>query len=335
MDNLFKVRVLTRAVNEMPAPAMTIYNRVFRGREHLEPTDRLAFDVITGSDGLLPNMNVLAPATVTDKTSRKTVTMTAPRLAHKRFIHAAELNAARAFGQSAAVELMKDRVAREQMDMKNAIDRTVEWWAAGALKGQIYDADLETVLVDYGVADAHQPTLTGTSLWTNASSKPIGRIRTFQRIIEEDAGTTITGWVAFVGSSVMDALIKHSDVVDLLKYSQGAAVAQTGRIARLAEVELIEYNASFLQNGVRKRFVDPDRFLLIGLCDDLVDVPFAPVVDTDSPLGVGNVSAAGGGQLYFSKSWAEKDPSGRWIKVEARPLPVLQRPGAVVHAKVV
>ena len=60
-----------------------------------------------------------------------------------------------------------------------------------------------------------------------------------------------------------------------------------------------------------------------------------PVVDDDAPGGVGNVTADGNGVLYFSKSWKKQDPSGRWVKAEARPLPVLQRPGAVVDARVV
>ncbi|MBU2548346.1 MAG: major capsid protein [Proteobacteria bacterium] len=336
MDDLFKMRVLTAAVNEMQNPALRVFNRVFRGREHLEPSDRLAFDVISGNETLLGTISVAAPASVTEKTGRRTITMTAPRLAHKRLIHTAELNALRAYGVPAQVEMMKTRIAREQLDMRNMIDRTLEYWACSALKGIIYDADLSTQLVDYHVAGSHKPTLTGTDLWTDAESDPIGRIRTWKRLIEDDAGASITGWTAFLGSSVMDALLTHDSVREVLRYDRGSQMAETGRIQRLAEVELSEYNGSFLDSGgVRRRFIDEDAFLLIGHCQDLVDVPFAPVVDDEAPGGVGNLTADGGGALYFSKSWQEKDPSGRWIKVEARPLPVLQRPGAVVYAKAV
>ena len=78
---------------------------------------------------------------------------------------------------------------------------------------------------------------------------------------------------------------------------------------------------------------------MIGLCDDLVDMPFAPVVDDDAPNGVGNVTYDQSGNpvpaLFFSKSWKIQDPSGRWVKVESRPLPVLKRPGAVITATAV
>jgi hypothetical protein len=334
MSDLFHVRALTTAVNSIQSPSMVVYNRVFRGREKFQNTDRLQFDVLTGSETVLPNLSAIAPAHVSDKAGRKTVTLTAPRLAHKRFISAAELNAAREAG-GIGPALMEDRVARELTDMKNAIDRTMEFWAAGALKGKIYDADLETVLVDYGVESKHKPTLSGTDKFTDAASKPLARIRAWQTLIEQDAGAVMTGWVAFVGSAVMDALMVHSDVIDLLKYTRGEAVANAGRISRLSEIELVEYNASFLKGGTRKRFIEANEFVLVGLCEDVVSVEYAPVVDTEAPGGVGNVDENNQPQVFFSKSWAEKDPSGRWIKVEARPVPVLQRPGAVVAAKAV
>ncbi|WP_028320382.1 major capsid protein [Desulfatiglans anilini] len=336
MDDLFKIRVLTAAVNAMTAPSMVIYNRIFRGKEHLEPSDRLAFEIHTGSQKILKNLSVYAPAQVRDKTGRKVVTLEAPRLAQKRLIHTAELNALRAYGSQVQAELMSTRIAREQRDMRNEIDRTMEFWAANALRGKIYDADLSTVLVDYGLDATHLVTLTNTNLWTHADSKPLNRIRAFKKTIEDDALTAITGWIAFLGSEVMDALLAHSSVLDFLKYDKGSQMAASGRIERLAEVELTEYNGSFLDDSnTRRRFIDEKYMLLVGLCDDLVDVPYAPIVDDEAPGGVGNIDENGNGVLFFSKSWKVPDPSGRWVKVESRPLPVLQRPGAVIYAKVV
>lgn len=341
MDNLFKIRALTAAINAMKAPGRRAYNRFFQPREHMEMTDRLAFDVITGSEGILANISVNAAATVTDKTGHKTVTMTAPRLAQKRFIAVADLNAARAFGSLAGTEQMKRRIAREQTDMRAIMDRTLEFWAVNALKGKIYDSDLTTVLVDYNVDATHRPTLTASgdadAIWTDTTnSDPIAKIRELKRLIEDDCGAAITGWFAFVGWEVMDALLAHQAVRDFLKYDQGSQMAESGRIQRLAEVEMEEYNGSYLDSDdTRQRYVGSDEFILIGMCQDMVDCPYAPVVDAAAPNGVGNITARGQGQLYFSKSWDEQDPSGRWVKAETRPLPVLQRPGAVVVATVV
>ena len=335
MDNLFKVRTLTAAVNAIKAPMRRVYNRIFASHERMEASDRLAFDVISGNETLLSNISIFAPATVDDKTSRKTITITAPRIANKRFIATAELNALRQYG-ALGVEMMKDRIAREQKDMRGKHDRTLEFWAVNALKGTIYDADMSTVLVDYGLDATHAPTLTGTALWTDAASDPIAKIRALKLLIEDDCGTTIDSWLAFLGAGVMNALLGHADVREFLRYDRGSQMAENGRIQRLAEVELDEYNGSYIDgSGTRQRYIGSDEFLLIGICDELADVPFAPVVDDDAPGGVGNVGADGRGVMFFSKSWQKKDPSGRWVKCESRPLPVLKRPGAVVDATVI
>lgn len=335
MDNLFKIRVLTTAINEMPAANMVVYNRLFRGKEHLEPSDRLAFDVITGSEKLLKNISIYAPATVDDKTGRKTITLTAPRLADKRFIHTAELNALRAYG-ALGTEMMSTRIAREQADMRVKHDRTLEYWAVNALKGKIYDSDLTTELVDYGVDSTHTVTLSDTDLWSHTSSNPINKIREWKRLIKDDAKTPITGWVMFLGYSAMDNLLKNTAVLALLAYNKGVKIAEEEDVTRLAKTELIEYDNSFISDAnVRTRMLGAEYVILVGITNDLVDVPYAPVVDDDAPGGVGNINAGGQGVMFFSKSWKEQDPSGRWIKAEARPLPVLQRPGCVVYAKVV
>jgi len=335
MDNLFKIRILTAAVNAIKAPSRVVYNRIFAGYERMEPTDRLAFDVISGSEKLLGNISIFAPATVDDKTTRKTITLTAPRLSNKRFIATAELNALRAYG-AAGVEMMKDRIAREQKDMRGKHDRTLEFWAVNALKGTIYDSDMATVLVDYNVDATHQPTLLLTDRWSDvADSNPIGNIRAWKKLIEDDSAAAITGWVAFLGGGVMDALLVNPAVRELLKTDKGSQIAESGRIQRLAGVELTEYNGSYIDDaGDRQRYIADDEFLLVGLCDELADVPYAPVVDDDAPGGVGNVGEGGAPAMFFSKSWKKNDPSGRWIKCESRPLPVLKRPGAVVDATV-
>lgn len=336
MDDIFKIRVLTAAINALMTPAMKVYNALFRGKEHMEPSDRLAFEVISGSESILKNVSVYAPAEVTGKTGRKVVTMEAPRLSQKRFIHVAELNALRAYGKQFGLEQMKVRIAREQLDMKGIMHRTLEFWAINALKGQILDADLSTVLVDYNMSATHKPVLAGTSLWTDAASDIVNQLRDFKKLIEDDAGTTITGWKAYVGSKVMDAMLANAKVRELLKYGMGVQVAETGKITKLAEVEFEEYNGSFVDyNGVRRRFLGEEYMILVGVCSDVVDVPYAPIMDAKAAGGVGNIDAGGNGALFFSKAWDEEDPSGRWIKAETRPLPVLQRPGAVVYAKVV
>lgn len=330
MDDLFKVRTLTTAVNNLKVPKRKIFGALYADKMHMELTDRFAFDIVSGSEGILKNISVFAPAQVTDKTGRKTVTVQAPRLAPKRFIHTAELNAARAYHDQVALELMANRVNRELTDMRNMIDRTLEYWAASTLQGKILDED-GTIIVNYNMAAEHQPT--ATALWSEATSNPIQDIRAWKLLIEQDHGGEIERWIAFVGHSAMNALIGNAAVLELLRYDSGRTIAETGDVAKLVGCEIIEVTGSYVDSaGTRQYFVPADRFVLVGYSADAFDCPYAPVVDDDAPQGVGNLES---GEYIFAKSWSVKDPSGRWLKAESRPLPVLQRPGAVVFAKVV
>jgi hypothetical protein len=332
MDNLFKIRTLTTSINKMRSPGRRMFQRHFAGKLNFQPSSRLAFDVISGNETILSTIKAVDPATIGKKTGRSTITMEAPRLAEKRIIHNYEVDQMRGYGEQMGLEMLKSRIAREQIDMRNIFDRTLEFWAANALRGKIYDADLTTILVDYNMANDHVVALTGDDLWTaTTTSNPITQIRTWKRKIEEDAGHEIRSWQCWCGYEAMDALLVHPEVVGLLQFDRGRQIAEEGRIATLAGISFEEYNGSYLDSSsVRKRFLESDYIILIGEGDDVFECPyFSPFVET-----AGGVGYSGIPPLFFSKSWKEEDPEGRWIYGESRPLPVLKRPEAVMYIKV-
>jgi len=329
MDDLLKVRALTRAINQLKAAPRKVLDRVF-ARKRREITDRFAIDVISGSETLLPNLSIHDPAVVGTKTGGKTITVEAPRLAEKRFISAADLNAMRAHGQQAATELLADRLNRELTDMRGKIDRTREHYAAGCLAGKILDSDGST-LVDWSLPGTHAVTLAAGDKWSAEGGNPINDIRTWKRLIEDDAANPIISWVAFCGYAAMDALIPKAK--EYLVYLAGKQLAEEGRVAKLAEVDIIEYTGSYLDtSGTRQRYVASDAFMLVGLTAEDFEEYYAPVVDLDAPGGVGSGQKA---NIFFAKSWRKKDPSGVWVKVEARPLPVIHNASCFVAADVV
>ncbi len=330
MSDLFKTSVLTAAINEIKPVPTLILDTLFQKKKP-QITDRFMIEVKYGSEELLANLRVSDEATVTQGTKRKVITVQAPRFAEKRFISAADLNAMRAFGQTAQTELLKQRIADEQADMRAKVDRTREFMAAKLLSGQIVDKTGE-VLVDFNFPASFKPTLSGTDLWTDSSSDPVKNIRAWKKKISQELGNVMQ-FVAFVGSSVMDALLNHEKVLELLKYTSGTELAQEGRIVNLAGVTMYEYFGSYKnESGTRYDLIPEDRFVLVGITGDNFEEYYAPVVDLEAPAGVGKGKKA---QVFFSKSWETKDPSGRWIKAEARPLPVLTRAGSVIYAKVV
>ena len=328
MDNLFKTRVLTLAVNKMKPVATRVLDRVFR-RKRGQISDRLAWDVKSGSEAILANISAYAPATVEGKTTRTTVTCTAPRFSMKRFISAADLNAMRGFGTQGP-DLLSSRLGDEQEDMRMEIDRTREFMALKALAGQVVDAE-GTVLVDYNLAAAQTPTLAGDDRWSATASSPVGDIRSWKKWISQRV-PSVSEWIAFCGSGAMDYLLANDEAKELLKYTAGRQIAEEGRIARLAGVEIEEYLTAYKDSaGTLTDMIGENDFVLVGWAPDAFSEQYAPVVDLEAPTGVGTGQAA---TLFFSKAWEDKDPSGRWIKVEARPLPAIHYPEAVITATV-
>lgn len=328
MDNLFQTRALTAAVNNIRPVRTPVLDRVF-ARKKGQFTDRLAWDVKASAERLLSNLRVAAPATVRDQTTFKTVTTTAPRFAQKRLIPAADLNAARQYGSQAGAEMLAARIADELFDMRADIDRTREFMAVKCLTGTVVD-EAGVTLVNYGFAGAQTPTLTGTDVWTDAASDPVKNLRAWKKLIADEH--PVDGFVAFCGSAAMDALLNNSKVLELLKYTSGSQVAESGRIARLAEVDIVEYFGTYKDAaGARQQLFGADKFALVGTGPDVSAELYAPVVDLEAADGVGTGAPAG---VFFAKAWEDKDPSGRWLKVESRPLPVLYRPGCVVFADV-
>jgi hypothetical protein len=330
MDNIFRTRALTAAVNLIKPAPNRILSRLFTNKK-MQVTDRFAWEIKTSSERIMKNIAVADPASVADLQGRKIVTTNAPRFAEKRLITAADLNAIRAFGSNAAPELMAERVRDELTDMRGKIDRTREFMAAKALSGQIVD-DTGTVLVDFNFSGTQKPALTTTSRWSDPESKPLTKIREWKKLLEQAVGT-VNEYVAFCNSNVMDAMLENPSLVEFLKYTVGSQVAQQGRIVNMAGVSIEEYNGSYIDaNGARQDLIPANYFVLVGVTSDATAELYAPCVDLKDPAGVGGGLPA---SVFFSKSWETEDPSGRWIKVEARPLPVLIRPECIIYAKVI
>jgi len=329
MDKIYSIRALTAAINLMKPVKTTVLDKVF-GRKKRQTSAKFAWDIKSSNERLLKNIRVSAPAQVTDGVNRKTVTCEAPRYAEKRFIADADLVDMRKFGDQTGAELIKERLADEQFDIRGDIDRTREFQGVKALSGQVID-EAGNVIVDYNFQGAQKPVLAGAALWTDAASNPVANLRAWKKWIAQRVEAS--GFIAFCGSAAMDALISNPTALELLKYSSGKQIADEGRIAHLAGVEIEEYFGTYKDAaGAIQEMIPDNVFCLIALGAQNAAELYAPIVDSTAPGGVGNGQP---GQVFASKSWTKEDPAGRWVKGESRPLPVLFQPECVVWAQVV
>lgn len=327
LDQIFKVRVLTTAVNKMRTVKTRVLDIVFK-RKKGQLSSLFAWDIKSSNERILKNIRVSDAAQVTNGVKRKTVTCEAPRFAEKRFIGADKLDAARKAGE-VGVETIKEKVADEQFDMRSDVDRTREFMAVKAVSGQVVD-ESGAVIVDYAFSADQKPTLAAGRKWNEGGTSPITDIRAWKKWISNRV--SVDQFVAICGSAAMDALIENEAIGDKLKWVSGQQIAEEGRIARLAGVMIEEYFGTYKDaSGNIVEMVPENAFILVGIGADTAAELYAPVVDLDDDAGVGSGKDP---NIFFSKAWDEKDPSGKWVKVESRPLPVLFQPESVVYATV-
>jgi hypothetical protein len=327
LDQIFKVRVLTMAVNKMRPVVTRVLDIVF-SRKKRQLSGLFAWDIKSSNERILKNIRVAEAAQVTNGTNRRTVTCQAPRFAEKRLIAAADLESARKSGE-VGVLTIQEKVADEQSDMRGDVDRTREFMAVKCVSGQVVD-ESGAVIVDYNFQAAQKPVLAAGKKWNEGGTAPISNIRAWKKWIGQRA--SVDRFVAICGSDAMDALIENESIGDKLKWVAGQQIAEEGRIAKLAGVVIEEYSQYYKdKDGVIQEMLPPNAFVLIGIGPETAAELYAPVVDLDSEGGVGSGKEA---EIFFSKSWDEKDPSGKWLKVESRPLPVLFQPECIIFATV-
>lgn len=330
IDAVFKTRNLVAAVESMRPVPTPVLSKVFTTPLR-SFSSNLEWDVEKDSEGVCTSIPSGSPARVVSKDGYDHVVTPAPRFSEKFFVKPSDLDNIRRMGDNVAPMLLADLVGREQAKLRAKIDRTREFMAVKALSGTVVDGSGAT-LATFSLPTGHNPTLTGVNKWSDSESKIVENLRGWKKLISQAVGGAVSSYQAFCGSAVMDAILNNPKVQELLKYTKGSQLAEQGAIAHLAGVDIEELLGSYKTDaGVRVDLLDAGYIALVGIGAGNAGEAFAPPEDFEAADGIGSGKLPG---VFFSKSWEEKDPSGRWVKVEARPLPVILRPGCIVYAKV-
>lgn len=330
IDAVFKTRNLVAAVESMRPVPTPVLSKVFTTPLR-SFSSNLEWDVEKDSEGVCTSIPSGSPAKVISKDGYDHVVVPAPRFSEKFHVKPSDLDNIRRMGDNVAPMLLADLVGREQAKLRAKIDRTREYMAVKALSGTVVDGSGVT-LATFELPSGHNPSLTGINKWTDSESKIIENLRAWKKLISQACGGAVSSFHAFCGSAVMDAILNNPKVQELLKYTKGSQLAEQGTIAHLAGVDIEELLGSYKNDeGVRSDLIPAGYIALVGVGAGNAGEAFAPPEDFEAADGIGSGKLPG---VFFSKSWEEKDPSVRWVKVEARPLPVILRPGCIVYAKV-
>lgn len=327
-DRIFETRNLIAAVNAMRPVKTPVLDKVFALKEK-SLSSYIEFDVEKDSEGVQVSVPSGSPANVINKDGFDTVVVPAPRFSEKVSIKPSDLDRIRKMG-SEAPAVLGDLVGRNLANLRARTDRTREFMAIKALSGTVVDGSGAT-LVTYTFPTGHTPTLTGTAKWNDASSNPLGDLRGWKKKITAATGGAVEQFCAFCASDVMDAILAHEKIRDLLKNIAGKDIAENGRIGKLAGIEIEEVLGTYKSSGTRVDMMPSGYIAVVGIGYGNTAECYAPAEDFEAPDGIGSGKNP---NVFFAKSWDEKDPSVKWIKAEARPLPVIKRPGCIVYAKV-
>lgn len=229
-------------------------------------------------------------------------------------------------------------IAREIADLNNRFDRFVEYCLWGLLTGSLtlyYQTPgaliNQPVSIDYGLPAANKPTV-GTSWATATPPQIVADIRAWRKIIENTSG--VSPKEAFASEQVI------SYIFDSFAANGDAGTLMAG--ALMSDRMKDEYQRSgtlpeFMELAWRRtrQVYDPDnggaltpffaeKSLIIG---DFT---------TNSPIYIfetapEDIEAPAGARGKHSKSWDDKDPSGRSWLLEYGFCPVDERPDQRVY----
>lgn len=329
VDSVFQTRFLVATVNQIKPVKTPVLDKVFAVKER-SLSSNIEFDVETDAEGISVSAPSSSPATVVKKDGYDHVVVPAPRFPEKTPITPAELDKIRSMGSNAPM-LAAEKVGQELAKLRARTDRTREFMAIKALSGTVVDGAGKT-LVTYTFPNGHKPVLAAKKRWSDSESTPLVDIRAWKELISAATGGAVETFYGFCAADVMDALLEHPKIAELLKNQMGQQLVETGRIGRLAGVETEEVSGTYKdKDGNRVKMMPAGYIAIVGVGYGNTAEAFAPPEDFKAADGIGSGQLP---ELYFAKSWEEDDPSVLWLKAESRPLPLVKRPGCIVYAKV-
>lgn len=211
---------ITNLINRTPIQYGQIMNSglfVFRGAF----TEVVGVDVTESKSGLIPTSPWCCDAAVTQAPGTRQIrTVVIPHTEIREAIMACDISGLRAdnlTGYAQGLQSVMAERTKKLMQMRYNFDTTFEYRMLGALKGRVLDADGTSVILDvfkmFGATQTEQDVhISADSVdmlleWSEAIRKSRIGARSFTPI----------GYRAYVGSGLMDALLKNKDIKDIWK----------------------------------------------------------------------------------------------------------------------
>jgi hypothetical protein len=321
-----------------------VSNKVF-GDEYTHDKSVVSFEIIKDEDEIAQfSAQDKREPNVVNKGNRRTLTYETPRIYESVIFTAQEIEQFQVLdGQSEnAIKLANDAVQREIKKLKTRLDRRIEQMCTSILvngKLTVNQSDLDFE-IDFGLDSSQFVTLTSTAKWGASAADIMGNITAWRRNIAKKLG--MAGDLLLVGSEAADAIRADEKIkkqldtsyndAGFLKLQEEFGAAGTP-VGKLAGAYIFEYNQQYsTKSGNTRTLVDmipSKQAVLLSTKANAFGKHFG---------GIGRANGNGGFDVEKTKAKFEvfEDPRGQYIEwvLESRPLPVIQRPSALISAVV-
>lgn len=334
---------LTEAVNKMIRPKRFLLNLLF-GMVKTHATKAFQVDIIVGKRRIAPFVRRGKEALVMNNLGKKSQIVEPPNIRLKKLLTADEMLFTRSAGSSIIIPggqgeqlqtARKQKVAEEQSDLLDTINRTTEYLAAQALKGS-YEITGEDVAfgIDFQMPTANKPTLAAAAKWDQAdTATPLANMRTWKTVVAKASGKVITD--AVFTTATFNNWLATAEVktyLDKRNIDLGAVVTNqefldmgATRVARIDNVNYWVYDEYYEDSDGNLQAMIPDGVIACVSKNADNRLHYGAIEDLQSGTTIGK---------YFSKDWVTEDPSVYNVLVESHPLPVPHEPEAMIYADV-
>lgn len=343
--NTFGFAALTEAVNLMQPVPSFVRNLLFK-REETHATKTVLVDIIVGGQKIAPFVKRGNPAKVVGNLGHSASNIEPPQIRLKKFLTPGDLFYTRgagapifvpggAAGNDPIQSARMQKMAMEQKDLKDNVDRTIELLCAKALGGSYTLAqDDGSYTIDFSMPGANKPTLTSTAKWdAPTTAVPLKNMRSWKTIAQKASGKIPT--IAIMNSTTFELWLATAEVqamLNKLHINLGSVETQNTILeagaekrAKIDGLDYYVYDGVYTDANGAQQVMIPDSVVALVSPNADFRLMFAGMEDLEAGTVVGK---------YFSKDWVEKDPSGLWLLVESHPLPVVLEPSANIYATV-
>lgn len=341
--DLFNTRKMLAMLEQRLPPRTFFLSTFFGGAPAIHDTMAVDIDIVgSGGRRMAPFVSPLHQGKVVDRAGYRTETFKPPYIKMKMPTTAQQLLTRQPgeviYGAGNPESRARAQLARDMATLDDLLIRREEWMAREAIvNGAVTcTGDGISLLVDFGYqTDTHKLTLAAKAKWdyvaSDRTSNPIEDLRTWRLSIIKRCGIAPT--MALMGSSAVKAFRAHPDVVnkdDLLSMRRVESgqldvkllpngVTYWGHITELG-LDLYSYDEWYLDDAGNEQPMMPVGKVVLASPMARTQLHYGMVQDLDAG---GNFSVA-----RFAKSWTEKDPSVRWLLMQAAPIAVNHQPDA-------